>query len=398
MFEEEEEEKEKKDKERKKFKSLDISVPDIETLKNILQVKDLCSQKKIEIIPTERNFLLPTEFKVEDIDRLYYIKKSDNNNFNLIARLVIHKREEEEEEEEEFIYVDCDGCERLIIVYKEEGDDEEFIYLEYNECEQTIFISKNVNLFMNYVLKKYKDANKYLIYELLWLDYDIDIIDYERTTHPNFESLDSTIKNINDIEEYMHYPLLHQYNFEKNTTPFENNYFLNQFRITIEDIDRLYFIKIYKIEKDIFNLIVRMQYEGKPLYVEMCAINFIYCIGDIYITRDVNIFMNVVLNQYYDFFDTNYKNLIYQSLMEDNNMYNIHEYIDTSLYNLCLKTIDENKDTYLYKHCYYFSQFPKTIKESIDTFIKMRVAKKAYDEKYNSIYSKCLLSMCKMLK
>ena len=45
----------------------------------------------------ERNFLLPTEFKVEDIDRLYYIKKSDNNNFKLIARLIIiHKREEEE--------------------------------------------------------------------------------------------------------------------------------------------------------------------------------------------------------------------------------------------------------------------------------------------------------------
>ena len=37
---------EKKDKERKKFKSLNVNVPDIETLKNILQVKDLYYQKK----------------------------------------------------------------------------------------------------------------------------------------------------------------------------------------------------------------------------------------------------------------------------------------------------------------------------------------------------------------
>ena len=147
------------------------------------------------------------------------------------------------------------------------------------------------------------------------------------TTLSNFKSLDPNIQNIKDIEKILKEPLRYQYILEKHTTPFEmqkdwnnDNDLLQQFTITVEDIDRLYYIK-HNLSKNseyvnTYNLIARMQYEEKSIYVDMCFIcdysNNIK-IGSIYISRNAKIFMNIVLRRYKDI----NKDLIYDSLLKD---------------------------------------------------------------------------------
>ena len=205
------------------------------------------------------------------------------------------------------------------------------------------------------------------------------------TTLPNFKSLDPNIQNIKDIEKILKVPLRYQNMLVKYTTPFEiqkdwnyNHDLLQQFSITVEDIDRLYYIKHNLYE--FYNFIIRMQYEGKPIYVELYFNYNCNKIGKIYISRHANIFMNVVLRQYQDM----NKNLIYDSLLNDDDIY-VEEYIDnntfsTSLYGICHKMIYENKDIF---HEMYEFQLPKKIKESVDEFIGIMTAKKEYDRVYN---------------
>ena len=369
--------------EQDKFESLNINVRDIETIRKIMDKKDLLInqnlfEKNIYLnnLKPEIEKIILSDFRVnvEDIDRLYYINSEEEKNFfsfNMIAR---------------------QKYKGVIPLYVEMT-----AAIADNLLKGTIFISNNALVFMSRVLQRNTRANKYLIYELLWRDNNniYNLLDtYEKTTHPNFKSLDPNIQNIKDIEKILKVPLHYQYILEKHTTPFEmqkdwnnNNELLQQFRITVEDIDRLYCIKHNLYENsmyiDIYNLIIRMQYEGKPIYVELCFISdYGNKFGKIYVSRNANIFMNVVLRQYKDI----NKNLIYNSLLNDDHVY-VEEYTDnntfnTSLYGICHKIIYKNKDIF---HKMYKFQLPKKIKESIDEFIETMTAKKEYDEKYNEM-------------
>ena len=214
-------------------------------------------------------------------------------------------------------------------------------------------------------------------------DYD----EYE-TIHPNFKSLIPKVQNFTDIEQIIYKPLLYQDGFSISTTPLEmrnwNDKLPDQL-ITIKNIDRLYDIGYINTINDdhYFNLIARMEYKNNPLYVEMRAHDDNYESGGyIYISKDANIFMNVVLSGIYDI---KTKNRIYESLREDgvyvkeeeeeeDKEKNIKKTMPNTLSYYCHKIIYKNKDTLND----YISQLPKCLKKSIDEFIKVSEAKEDY--------------------
>ena len=141
-------------------------------------------------------------------------------------------------------------------------------------------------------------------------------------THPNFKSVISSVVNAEDMEDYLFEALFYQSIFERRTTPWEMQYWdyedLQAFEIDLEQVDRLYHIKFFEFYGDRqFEMIGRMQYKGEPIYVELNAAiepltRFNYQGGgNIFISRDANLFMKLVLRS------NNEKDLIYKSLADD---------------------------------------------------------------------------------
>ena len=141
-------------------------------------------------------------------------------------------------------------------------------------------------------------------------------------THPNFKSIDENVQTADAMDDEVGYAIRKQKKIIKFTTREEisrywKNRKLQDFKIDLEKIDRLYYIYCDYAE-NYFNLICRMQGE---FYIEMeakfyscyglCCLD--RCAGTIFVSRDANLFMKCVLpyNSRYN------KNLIYESLRGD---------------------------------------------------------------------------------
>ena len=147
-------------------------------------------------------------------------------------------------------------------------------------------------------------------------------------THPNFKSFVEDVQDAETIYEWVGYAISFQEHFDKTTTPselydnFENDK-LQNFKIDLEKIDRLYYINLdkednYKNEfgDQTYHLIARMQYNDEsPIYVEIFAKDPYshQIVGHIYVSRNVTAFMKHVLSE-----KIRYNNpLIYEFLRED---------------------------------------------------------------------------------
>ena len=159
-------------------------------------------------------------------------------------------------------------------------------------------------------------------------------------THHNFKTVNPKFSHAGSIYNYIEEALSNQHRFDKITTPWEKKQWdeleLQNFKINVEDIDRLYYI--YHFDDDQrtkrYKLVVRMKYSGggyrdsnihkqqqedehNHLYVELFARYDIFnpCMMSqkqvIFVSRDPNLFMKLVLKNKCQ------KPLIHQFLAED---------------------------------------------------------------------------------
>ena len=213
----------------------------------------------------------------------------------------------------------------------------------------------------------------------------------------DFKSCYSNIQHANTILDYVEDALDSQDLFDKNTTPYEKNDFdfeeLQSFKIDVDKIDRLYHINyepIYRFQTN-YELIVRMQYDAKPLYVELfgncCEIHGFRWdgVGHIFISRNADIFMKCVLRiRKYESSKYNIK-AIYESLKNDGIRFeaayespnNAH-----TLQKLCYKAISNNTATLQE----YKTELPKILIESVNYFIKAKEAIIHYTHCIAAIY------------
>ena len=153
-------------------------------------------------------------------------------------------------------------------------------------------------------------------------------------THPNFKSLDENVQNADKMYDYIGYVIRNQQDLKKKvsvydtvTTQYFNSNKLQDFKIDLEKIDRLYYINHEKavetgdddVGDDFFQLVARMQGE---FYIEMNAIKCCNNVGGncqcggggfILVSRDVQYFVKQLLNgcSRYDY------TRIYDSLRKD---------------------------------------------------------------------------------
>ena len=203
----------------------------------------------------------------------------------------------------------------------------------------------------------------------------------------DFKSCDPKVQDLNTFLEYGANALDTKYYIDKNTTPYEmkdwNFENLQSFEIDVVKIDRLYHI-FYADNWD-FELIVRMQFEGKPLYIELFGWGSQYMgIGHIFLSRNADIFMKCVLRRnLYTGIKYNTK-AIYELLKEDG-IYFEEGSCAPTLQHLCYETISNN----IAIRQEYKTQLPITLTENVNYFVKTEEAIKHYD--------KCLLSLVELI-
>ena len=129
---------------------------------------------------------------------------------------------------------------------------------------------------------------------------------------PTFKSIVSNITSFEDLNYYMGEAIKFQGTFDKSTTPWEQQEeiwpgdTLQKFKIDLQKIDRVYHIDYYDTAiygGREYELIARMNYKDKPLYVYLKA----ECeytrfdsegVGYIYLSYDADTFMKTVLTDY----------------------------------------------------------------------------------------------------
>ena len=116
-------------------------------------------------------------------------------------------------------------------------------------------------------------------------------------THPNFKSVDENIRTADAMYNHVGWAIDNQQYFQKTTIPWETGFSINEFpnfKIDLEKVDRLYYIDCDE-DEDRYKLICRIQGE---FYIYMTA-NLCSCHsklkGFIFVGRDANLFMKVVL-------------------------------------------------------------------------------------------------------
>ena len=210
-----------------------------------------------------------------------------------------------------------------------------------------------------------------------------------------FKSVKPEVKKADDIDDYVGEALSYQYQFEKRTSPWEAAQWdydkLQAFKIDTNKVDRLY--HIYNFDDGVgdrdFELIVRLEHEGRPLYVELsagCDYTGFDCQGSgiIFVSRDANLFMKLVLKQVRN------KDVIYESLRADGIQVD-EEYYEYS--NNCSRMLINSAPMLKYL-CHqaiydeisrsgalqgYQTVLPKILAESVTDFIRTEEAKRHYD-------------------
>ncbi|CAL4144584.1 unnamed protein product, partial [Meganyctiphanes norvegica] len=141
-------------------------------------------------------------------------------------------------------------------------------------------------------------------------------------THPAFRSAVSTINNTEDIDDLVGSALVYQHMFDRRTSPWEMQNWdydeLQKFKVKLNRVDRLYYIYHYddEISSRSYEILVRMDYKEEKLFVHLaagCDFTGFDCQGggEIYITRNPNIFLKSVVGQNHN------PSLIYNCLLED---------------------------------------------------------------------------------
>ena len=202
--------------------------------------------------------------------------------------------------------------------------------------------------------------------------------------HPNFKSADPKITKASTLDAELGVIWQYQYLFSRHTTPHEIKEWdkrdFNSFKIEYSQIDRLYF---FSCESN-YDLIVRIKYKDKSdIYVYLTAgyiINdnedfFIH--GSIFISRDVKIFMRIVLTEFWNIHNI-YKLLEYdgvhiKALIEIDKHNKIKKH-DLRLKNKCYDSIYDNRE----KLQFQMKDIPKIIIKNIKDMIKFREAQDAY--------------------
>ena len=209
---------------------------------------------------------------------------------------------------------------------------------------------------------------------------------YQIQTYPNFKSLVSQVKNAKDIEEYVNRVFLYRYTLS--TTPWEVTHW-DGFKFNLENVDRLYYFRFKNHRRggQKFIMIARMQYRDKlPFYLRMRlfldSVHAEFIVGRMFLSRDANIFMNLILKDEEEDEEDLNKNLIYASLKEDG-IY-IKEEEKEEEYNRNARPLKYLCHQSIYNKIHllsgYRSVLPKILADSIDDFIKMREAKQWYDK------------------
>ena len=132
-----------------------------------------------------------------------------------------------------------------------------------------------------------------------------------------FKTLYPDVVDAKTLDDVMHYPVGYQYMFSKRSTPWDEEDF-DKFKLNLLDVDRLYHFYCYEDDmcEGSWEIIVRLIYKEKPLYLEMsasCDSSGFDCIGGghLYFSRNPNLFFQCVLNSSHD------RDRIYKFLKED---------------------------------------------------------------------------------
>ena len=207
----------------------------------------------------------------------------------------------------------------------------------------------------------------------------------------NFKSCDPKFQEaFNQIKE----DLFYQFDFDKITTPWETAGWdyedLQSFKINCDYIDRLYYAHYTSDNLGRqFELIVRMRDPGNdPLYIQVVArcgstgFDWDGGSGEIFLSRDANMFMKCVLRDTYYNTDAIYESLAQDGVFAEKGVYDscsrmFHNTAPMLKY-LCHKSIYDNIDALRE----YRTQLPKILADSVQDFIKTEEAMKEYDNIY----------------
>ncbi|XP_071550327.1 uncharacterized protein [Panulirus ornatus] len=210
-------------------------------------------------------------------------------------------------------------------------------------------------------------------------------------THENFKSFVPGVTDAESIDETVGYALCYQYMFERKTSPWEMARWedgeLQQFRIEVQDVDRLYYINHFDdgVSGSSFAMLVRVVYKGAELFVELnanCDYTGFDCQGggEIFLTLNANLFSKVLICNEYDM------ELLYEALARDGYHIEGQNEYDRSpvsawhkppmLKFLCHLAIKDNQD----RLHHYKQILPKLLVDSVDEFIHIREAISDYDD------------------
>ena len=278
-------------------------------------------------------------------------------------------------------------------------------------------------------------------------------------THPDFKTVHPEVCDARTMHQYVGHHLAHQDDFDKITPPGERRNWdegqLRKFKINLRDIDRLYYISNKKrcwcVEAGApyqTRMIARMVYKNPPpgtnpsvsykrrvrrrrlrssikqrvlepgpnnnndkyyyYYIELTVIamkriSFCYPIllylkGSIFLSRDANLFMKIILREHALHHCVN-RHLIYKSLFEDGiEVEELPEYelLPRLLWNnpptlkyWCHQTAYHNR--LLIDYYRFSTSTPKILRESVKEFIKTEEAKLVYPSynwyRHNDTYS-----------
>ena len=161
-----------------------------------------------------------------------------------------------------------------------------------------------------------------------------------------FKSINSKITDLKKLERLIYEPILYQDTFEKRTTPWDKEKY-KDFKFEAKDIDRLYYFGDEEPgDGEVWEVIFRITYKDKPLYIQMCAncdnSGFqCYGYGNFYMSRNPNIFFPCVLKSRHN------PDRIYQFLKEDGIQIEKYE-PNTLMYKFLEDTIREYTDEYYF--------------------------------------------------
>ena len=209
--------------------------------------------------------------------------------------------------------------------------------------------------------------------------------------HPNFKSANPKITKASTLNIKLGDIWQYQYLFDRYTTPHEIKQWdkqeLSSFKIEYSQIDRLYIFMCSGWSDDsiYYDVMFRMKYKDESdIYVHLiaeCTLiddddNESIC-GSFYISRDVKIFMGILLNEYENL-DNVYKLLEYDDIyiktyIKNNKRYEIKK-CALKLKTICYESIYDN----LHKLKFQITDIPRNLFKIIDHMIKFREARDAY--------------------